>query len=352
MAIHRILVGTIVGLGFSIGFSGTGLAQAQTQILSTVPPTVEYQYQMYYPRIWGWPGPGLSLGGSLPANSREGISSFYGRPIPAPLGAGVYMNPFAYSTQLPGPPFAYGLASPTTTLPNVSQPAPQPLMRTSATNPEIPLGQGLTVNPANIAPISPPNVVAAPDAISRSLEIQSWGDENLKRHQWTQAYINFRNAVITAGDRADLQVRLGLTSIIMNRLPDAVTAFKRAIAIDPNTGRASESLDSILGFGTQSIRAEMVQNVASWTKQNVRDQDRLFLLGVVLLYNGDGRSTEILEAALRLPGTKDHLLALTTPNAPAPYIAESHPQGTQQPVPAPPDPVKLPLLHERPLALH
>lgn len=262
-------------------FANPVAGSAQNQILSTAPPAVEYQYQMYYPRIWGWPGPGWSMGGSLPSNTREGISSFYGRPVPAPLGSGVYMNPYVYSTQLPGPPNAFGLASPTSTLPAVPQPQSTPMIRSTDTNPVLPFNQGANSTPLSVA--KPTIVASTIEAKERSREIQWMGDENLQKQQWTQAYINYRNAVITAPDRPEVQVRMALTSIIMNRFPDAVLAFKQALALDPSTGRAGETFDSIFGIESQTIRAEMVQDVANWTKQNVKDQDRLFLLGMVLL---------------------------------------------------------------------
>lgn len=349
---------------FAALFTNPVTGSAQSQILSTAPPAVEYQYQMYYPRIWGWPGPGWSIGGSLPSNTREGISSFYGQPVPAPLGSGVYMNSYVYSTQLPGAPFTFGLASPTATLPAVPQQPSTPMIRSSDANPVLPFSQGATSTSVSVA--KPTIAASSNEAKERSREIQWMGDENMKKLQWTQAYINYRNAVITAPDRPEVQVRMALTSIIMNRFPEAVLAFKQALSLDPSTGRSGETFESIFGVESQTIRAEMVQDVANWTKQNVKDQDRLFLLGMALLYTGDGRSTEILQAALKLPGSNEHLLAVTTPVAALPTIAVSPVPPTPAPpspntiaqtlvheptILPPPAPVSLPELHDRPLAL-
>ena len=53
--------------------------------------------------------------------------------------------------------------------------------------------------------------------------------------------------------------------------------------------------------------------MARWTKEDLKDQDRLFLLGEVLRFNEDPRSEEILEAAFKMTGSGDHLIALLAP---------------------------------------
>jgi hypothetical protein len=54
----------------------------------------------------------------------------------------------------------------------------------------------------------------------------------------------------------------------------------------------------------------IVNPVSQWARDDLADTDRLFLLGMLLTYNDDPRGSEILEAALRTPGPKDHVLAL------------------------------------------
>lgn len=358
------------------------VGHAQTQILSTNQPTVEYQYQMYYPRVWGWPGPGWSMGGTLPANTREGVSSFYGRPLPVPLGAGVYMNPFAYSAQLPGP-MAFGLSAgqqqpqtgPGIPTPLTSSTAPQGNPSANAATPVVPFGQNLSDGAMKSVTTNKPAVTSSDAAIAKSREIESYGDANLKSQQWMQAYINYRNAVITAGDRADAHARLGLACVILQKYPEAVVEFKRAFAIDPTFAQSSESLASLLGPESQAVRAEILKKVAAWARGDLRDQDRLFLLGLVLHYDRDVRSDEILAAAMRLPGNNDHIVALmmkptdpsiqlatekspvppspsaTAPVSPTPLIPELPPaEETAAPVQS--DSIKLPTLHHEPIALH
>jgi|GEM_PF-2434458 len=381
------LTSTLIASGLlsvlpSIGF-------AQTQVLSTSAPVVEYQYQLYYPRYWGygyaWAGPGLSLGGSLPEKGREGISSFYGRPLPVPLGAGVYVNPFSYATQLPGPPVSFGLASsaagssggmasPTMqmtggapgTMPtggmNASPISATPISRTTAvppaSNTTAPSAAALApTTPSRSDDIRPIAYVSSNASLKRSREIELFGDDKLQTQQWMQAYINYRNAVDAAPDRAEAHVRLGFAALAMNRYAESVTEFKRALLLDPLTGKTGETLSSVFGPDSQDVRAVILRDVPRWTRENLRDQDRLFLLGFVLHYNEDTRSREILDAALRLPGSKDHLVALRKPAPPRVHVAPAEPPAESMdefpaPVPEPPELPPIPELHQQPLALH
>lgn len=374
---------------------GLGAVQdchAQTQILSTNQPTVEYQYQMYYPRVWGWPGPGWSMGGTLPANTREGVSSFYGRPLPVPLGAGVYMNPFAYSSQLPGA-MAFGLSAgqqQPQTGPGIPNPLPSPPPaqpnpqynpqsnpQLSPAAPPVPLSQNLDGRTARTVNAAKPILSSSEPSIVKSREIEAAGDAHLKNGQWMQAYVCYRNAVIIANDRAEAHSRLGLASAILERYPDAVSEFKKAISIDPTIMQSSESLEAMLGNDSQAARADLLKKVAKWAKGDLRDQDHLFLLGLVLQYDRDTRAEEILMAAMRLPGDNDHIVALMmrpddssvklatetyspVPPAPSetlqvsPRTAPPEPQAIQESAapPSEPESNKVPALHHQPIALH
>ncbi len=351
-----------------IGFASPSLVLAQAEVLSTSPPIVEYQYQLNYERPWrGWPGPGLSLGGSLPANSRQGISSLYGLPFPVPLGAGVYMNPFAYSSRLPGP-FAFGLTA------SKSAPADGPRQIETPVAPVAGLNNPISsnnriqtvaqqvdptsargaldstqANALGVDPIRRPISTSSPAAHQRSREIEEFGNEKLRLQQWTQAYVNYRNAVIAADDRAEAHVRLGFACTALNRFPEAILEFKRALSIDPTTGKSGETLATMFGPESQFVRTEIVHHIARWAREDLRDQDRLFLLGVVLLYNEDLRAREVLEAALKVTGSGDHLVALLTPiDQPGRVV----PQRLDAPIPEPPESLRMPELHQQPLALH
>jgi tetratricopeptide (TPR) repeat protein len=152
--------------------------------------------------------------------------------------------------------------------------------------------------------------------IERSREIEAFGNENLRHQQWNQAYVNFQNAIEVANDNASAHLRLGLACVAMKRYSEAVREFKKALSTDPGIVRSADTMASMLGAGGESVSAELARNVARWTRDDVKDQDRLFLLGAILRLNDDLRSQEILEAADRL-GPNDHVIALlNSPNRP------------------------------------
>lgn len=381
---QRILLCCLIAFGFA--FECPQLCHAQMQVLSPAPPNVEYQYQMYYPRWYGWPGPGLSLGGTLPTRGREGYSSFYGRPLPVPLGSGVFVNPYAYATQLPGF-FSYGLAQ------SGSSPNGNP---GQSSQPIVQAGQAGSIP---LMPPSPPaektseatdsarlrSASSSETTLRQSREVESFGDDNLRRHQWTQAYVNYRNAVEIASDNADAHFRLGVASIALTKYSEAVREFKQALSIDPTLATSQKSLAAILGPDSKAVRTELTHNVARWTKEDLKDQDRLFLLGAILRYNEDPRSQEILEAAFRMTGSGEHLIALLVPRnptrgieltaqlpacevpgEPVPFSELTRSMSPQQvieaqmklngklppaPSPEPPDQPKAPELHRQPVDL-
>ena len=329
-----------------VGLASPSLAVAQIQVLSSSPPLVEYQYQLNYERPWrGWPGPGLSLGGSLPANSRQGISSLYGLPFPAPLGAGVYMNPFAYSARLPGVPGAplhFGLSASTTPASSDPRATDRSVTPVSQTGSQVPVGNGIHdrgfPHAANVQPVA----MSSPTSFQRSCEMDALGDEKMKLQNWTQAYINYRNATNHADDRADSHIRVAFASAALKRYPEAVHEFKRALSIDPHVGDPGESLESVLGPESRVIRATIINDIARWTREDLRNQDRLFLLGAMLHFDGDRRAREVLQAALEVTGSADHIVALLASvplkRIPATQVPSIQPPPVESPEAAPPTP--------------
>ena len=272
---HRILLCSFVAFAFTL--ECPQLCQAQTQVLSPAPPNVEYQYQMYYPRWFGWPGPGLSLGGTLPTRGREGYSSFYGRPLPVPLGSGVFVNPYAYATQLPG--FnSYGLAQSGAPANGNPGSGSQSIAQSGAAGsiPMMPPGppmERLSLSrdtPNTVKPIACCNVESSETTLHRSREVESFGDEvNLRQQQWTQGLYQLSQAPSRSADaRAAAsarpasdelhecrQCRSTLSTWRRQRGTDEISGsglaeFKQALAIEPTLdASAGVAGDRIFGPG-------------------------------------------------------------------------------------------------------
>ena len=274
-------------------FSGSSFLFAQSLPTVQVPSNVEYQYQLHYERPFrGWPGPGLSLGGSLPANGREGFSSFYGLPFPVPLGAGVYVNPFSYSSRLPGG-MSFGLMT------SVDSP------RMNSQRPERPLLLSRQHNEMSVSGL---------------LE-----------------------------DRpAQTHLRRGFSATALKQYPEAIREFKHALKLNPSLIQAGETRAKIFGPENPTNPTTMLKQVAGWVREDLSQPDRLFLLGFLLKYNEDPRSTEILAAAVRLKGPQNHFLALM--DLPVSRLERGQPPQIP-PSPSSPESQELPELHSVPVAL-
>ena len=308
--------------------------------------TVEYQYQMHYPQPWrGFPRPGLSLGGSLPEQGRDGISSLYGLPFPSPLGAGVYNNPppfMGHAVGMPGvlpfgPPVWFGPG------PWGANPRNAPALRASVGRSLIPSGP---VTPHSISPVaetvesrltesfsasdqgSQRSAPSDPVAIRLSREQQDAGDAQMRAGHWSQACLNYRNAVDAAEDRAEAHLRLGFAQAALFRFPFAVREFKVALALDPTVASATERLASVFGPNNETVRKSIQRQISEWVREDLHNADRLFLLGLWLHCDDDLRAPEVLEAALRFTDHDRHIVALLVP-APSAASLATQPRGTQ-----------------------
>lgn len=310
-------------------------AIGQSPEFSTVPTQAVYEFQLNYQLPWQrwYGGPGLSLGGTMPTQGAFGYSSLNGLPLPAPLGAGVYVNtPAPHGAMMPAvPPFGMG-AGPMMMPPG--GPAPMGAMGPAGpmgpmgagqfqpagfTGPQQGLAGGVNASPPQAAGLprmrQRPVPISAPAARRSSLEQQKLGDDKLRQQQWTQAYIHYRNAADLAPERAEAHFRLGLSYTAMKQYASAIRAFKRSLDLDPTLPQSGETLSMILGEDEKAMKAQVIPTVADWAREDLRDIDRLFLLGLMLYFDEDPRGSEIFESALRTAGSNDYIQAFVNPAA-------------------------------------
>lgn len=335
---------------------GPSLALSQEPLLSPVPTQAVYEYQLNYELPWQrwYGGPGLSLGGTMPTQGVFGYSSLNGLPLPAPLGAGVYVNAPApnvagFSMPFPGPfpagpfsPSLTGMAPPGQVLPP-GMPSPGPLQDRSVT-------PAAARQRADRTPRPPAQQVSSPAARRASLIHLRDGDSKLRDHQWVPAYVQYRSAADLAPERPEAHFRLGLTFTALKQYSSAVREFKRSLDLDPTLPQSGETLTMILGTEPQFLNEEILPTVTEWAFEDLRDADRLFVLGLLLYFNDDPRGSELLEAAQRTTGGNKYISTFLTPDSPPrpprprtdtlPSLQGSaSPQGTlpSKPAPAPSD---------------
>lgn len=161
-----------------------------------------------------------------------------------------------------------------------------------------------------------PNVVtpSTPEATQRSIRAQARGDEWFRQQQYSQAHERYEHAILLAEDRAVAWFRKAFALAALGQYQPAARTLRRGLEIDLSWPAKGESLDDLYGSENVLAKTALLQRVGSWVREDVRDPDRLFLMGVLLHFDGQrDKSPVFFEAALRLAGYGDHLMAFLQP---------------------------------------
>lgn len=156
-------------------------------------------------------------------------------------------------------------------------------------------------------------VPSSPEVKIKSLRYQSQGDEAFRNQEYNRAFERYRLAGVTAKDNGSAWVRAGYALVALGKYSQAAEHFKRGLAADPSiavTGPAPEELygDHLLAWNSHLGGATL------WVREDVRDSERVFLLGTLLYFKGDSRAPEFLERAYQLSGGREEaVLALLNP---------------------------------------
>ncbi len=365
MGIRRVLVVAMVGGLLSLSATPAWSQARYPRVYGATgrpygPTQAHYQYERQYGRPWHGYG-GYST--NQPVQHHVTIAAPY---FPVYYGSGYCVDPLA-------PPIYGGYASPIVTAPGLSfygpgvfgsfgisgtpglyVPRPD---HDLARQPEFlsaPLAEAWRENQERWGknlPDVPPDPATRPVTPSstaarlRSLEAQSRGDEHLRLQEWQLAYLDYKQAVDAAEDRGEAQLRLGLVLLVLRHYDTAAVAFKRAFHIQPDLVQTAPSLSDLFGSDSQLVRSSLAHKLVDHVQVDIRDPDRLFLLGVMMHLDGDQRAGEIFEAGLRLAGRGEHFTVFLSPKPLAGAPAAGAPDKNDPalpPAPAPADPNALP----------
>lgn len=202
----------------------------------------------------------------------------------------------------------------------------------------------------------------------KSMEHQAHGDEQLRKQRWAQAYMRYRSAIDVAGDRGEARLRQGFAYAAMQHYASAVREIKRGLMLEPELSSTGIRLAMLFGPDSDAVRTSILHKVANWVREDPTDSDRLFLLGAMLHYENDPRSSQVLKVARQqVEGPADHILTLLGQGnlhaaagpigkaaqllelPPLPALAGAQGKAVEQgPKPLPP-PEGLPPLSDRPM---
>jgi tetratricopeptide (TPR) repeat protein len=317
MACRTALLAATIVAAFSTGTFADRYPRVYSPTGRPYGPTVAgYQYQRQYGQPWhgyrggyappGYgsvnvrvspfpgfafgfgPGYGYGYGGYPPY-----VGNYYLPAVPAepvPYYGPNYYSPNYYQNPYDNPVIQDGLRENADRWGQPVQPAP------------------LVKAPREVAPSSP-------EAVARSVRKQEFGDTWLKKIDYVNAMTNYRSAVLIAPERAEPKFRLAFVLAAMGQHAEAVEEFKRGLEIDPSWPSNSPTFEQLIGPENLLEKSNIQHRAAEWVRRDVRDPNRLFLMGVLLHFDRNAQANVFFETAYRLAGQGDHLVAFLRPVA-------------------------------------
>ena len=191
------------------------------------------------------------------------------------------------------------------------------------------------------------------EAILRGARLQDAGDRLMVALDYSAAERSYAKSIIAAPDRPEPYARIAVAKAARGDFRGAVSFLKQMVDVDPSYPGRADSLMTLFGHQNGIAKVQLKQHVADWTKIDVRDPDRIFLLGIMLFLDGDERFRTLLDTNVKIEGEKPYLKAFldTTPArevdtpAPtpdeidaltAPQLPPAEPEQAPQPTPAKP----------------
>ena len=150
---------------------------------------------------------------------------------------------------------------------------------------------------------------STPEAQLRSVRLQAAGDRLFTTLDYSAAEKSYAKSLQAAPDRPEPYVRLAMAKAARGDFRGAVGFLKQMTDVDPNSPGRVDSLDQLFGLQNGVSKLQLKQRVADWTKVDIRDPDRIFLLGVILFLDGDDRFRTLLDTGVKLEGEQPHLRA-------------------------------------------
>ena len=298
------------GKDYPLVYGATGRAYGPTM--------AHYQYKLRYGRPW-YGGRSSTFYSSR--SRYTPVSSHYFAPYNFPVYYGlntpVWTNPYAIHNGFFYPSFgAYGYLGYSPGVPTVNH-----VPFTNGLGAQTFVGQGFQPEPTTIVedlvgPQPPRQVVGRASSNSdreRSLKYRLRGDEKFALTNYLGASENYEEAIKAAPDQADPRYRNAITLAARSRFDEAVEVFKTATQLDPFWVFEPASLDELFGPNNDREKQRIKTRVAEWTSRDVRDPNRLFLLGALMVLDHDDRAKQILELAVKISGDQDHLAAFLRP---------------------------------------
>lgn len=199
---------------------------------------------------------------------------------------------------------------------------------------------GTVASAPDLGPLQPRVVDLVPrasnlEAKRRSIRFEAMGDEAFARRAWSDAYQRYKQAGEQAQDRVEPRYKLAYTMVAQGLYGMAALEFKRAVAISRDFPWTGPSLETVYGENSELLRNSILEKVAGWVREDIRDPDRLFVMGVMLHFNKEpDKAVQFLKMAVQVTEGTSPATAFLEPAA-SPAAGAVIPAGAEVPQPAP-----------------
>jgi tetratricopeptide (TPR) repeat protein len=174
---------------------------------------------------------------------------------------------------------------------------------------------------------------STPEAQRRSLRQLAAGDQQFKAGRYLSAAQAYRQAIADAEDLPDNYFRLAIALTELRRYDDAIDQIKYGLLLDPTWPQRGQPLIDYFRVGANFEKTSMLHRVGDWVRGDLRNPDRIFLLAVLLHFDGDREnSRKLIESAMRVAGEESYLTAFLA-NDEQPAVDQEQPADGAVPEP-------------------
>ncbi len=152
------------------------------------------------------------------------------------------------------------------------------------------------------------------DPRTKAWKYIDYGDRYFKEGKFRDALTRYRKAIAADPTLADARFRQGFAELASDRYPQAVTALRRGLALDPNWPHGDFILEEVFD---DVVKVNIEQALRARLTLSPNDADARFLLGVVRHF--DGRPEEAqreFQQVEKLTGGAEHARAFLALNPP------------------------------------
>lgn len=127
------------------------------------------------------------------------------------------------------------------------------------------------------------------------------GDRLSAEGNFNEAANAYRRSVDIASDQSDSRLKLGVLLALLKRYREAGHEFRASLGIDPQIVERSPSLNLLVGEDRELSIHDLLQSAAQWAREDIRDPERLLVIGTLLLLNDNFQQAAVpLRSAERL----------------------------------------------------